>query len=109
METMDTDPHIGHHVTRTLELLDQPDALPPGAGFSNRILSRISASTTRRTPMRSILRPALLTSIVLANIAAALWTIGGESLSHRTEARQELLEMLSTDLNIPADDQYVTR
>jgi len=63
----------------------------------------------QRLLAHGLLRPAMLTVLVLVNIAAALLSIYGKQPSAATHSRQELLRILSTDLNIAADDQSWAR
>lgn len=102
---MDTSSHIEHLVTLTLEQLDHPDVLPPRPDLHEHILRRMRPLQARRPLAHRLLRPTLLTVLVLVNIAAALWSIDGKQSSVASDSRQELLRILSTDLNIAADDQ----
>lgn len=105
---MDRNQNIENLIQATLDQLDHPETLPPRPGLYDRMRIRMDA----RQPARSFgylhLKPVLLFGLVLVNFSVAYWYAAGEGGNSRNDARREILELLSTDLNISNDVSSIT-
>jgi hypothetical protein len=98
---------IEQYVQMTLDALDHPESLPPRPGLYDRIRHRLEARSSGRSPIHWHLKPVLLAVLVLLNLSIAYWYFVGGGRSHGPDSKQELIEILSGDLNIPGSNQPV--
>lgn len=94
---------IEQQVNKTLDQFEQAEQLPPNPYFYNRVQARLDESRRKQTILSAILKPALLTALVLVNFSTAFWYMGGTIQTERNENRQELVDLLTSDLNLEND------
>ena len=91
---------IEQEVLKTMDLFQQRETLPPNPYFYYRIRQRLEERNTEREILSGILKPALLTLLILFNIFTAYWYIEGSVSYTQTGTRKELIEILAGDLNL---------
>ncbi len=98
---------IERDVLETAALLERPDELPPDPYFFGRVSARLAEGRGPRRGLRAALKPALIASLVVLNVATAVWffSVRPRGLSDRN--RETLIEALAGDLNLADGDQSV--
>lgn len=91
---------IGREVQKTLELLDHPDSLPPNPYFFSRVQARLEEQRRTQNRFFAILRPVMVSAMLLLNIGTAAWYLGGSAQDNTTSAKQTLVQSLAGDLNM---------
>jgi hypothetical protein len=94
---------IEEEVRKTLGMLDQKESLPPNPYFYTRVKQRINEQSGSKSKTIGFLKPALLTILLLINAATFIWYYNSTEDYYATETRQELIEILSNDLNLNAN------
>ncbi|MBD3289490.1 hypothetical protein GF337_11860 [candidate division KSB1 bacterium] len=94
---------IENEIKRTLEQLDHQENLPANPYFYTRIQQRLEDRRKRRNAYYGILRPAWIVLLVAINLSTALWYFSG-SESRQMDKRQQLIQILSDDLEIAQNE-----
>ena len=98
--------HIENEIQKTLDQFDQAEKLPHDPWFYTRLQAQLDSRRQQRKVLAAVLKPAMLTLLVLANIGTAAWYLNsGESAT--TSSRQELVELLANDFNVNSDQSSV--
>lgn len=95
---MSKDDTIRQEVQKTLDLLDQPDRLPPNPYFFTRVQARIESANVKNRRFSNIWRPVIVSAMLLLNIGSAYWYLGGSS--EIVTSHQDLVQSLAGDLNM---------
>ncbi len=88
---------IEQEIRKTLDQFDRAEHLPANPFFYTRVQARLDEQRRKRSIYSTILKPALLTSLVVINLGTAVWYFGG---SGQSDSQQELIEILAGDLNL---------
>jgi len=89
-------------IQKTLELLDHMEQLPPDHSFYTRVMARLDEERQRQSVFPAILKPAFLTALIVINLGTAIRHFRGSEATRQTDSQQELIEVLSRDLNLEA-------
>ncbi len=100
---MDRRQRIEEEIGQTLDQMDRADRLPPDPHFYARVMARLEERSGRRGLAPAILRPALLTMLVVVNLITAVWYFGGDRQHDQAGARRQLVEILGGDLKGSTD------
>ena len=91
--------NIEQEIQKTLEQFNQVDQLPPNPYFYTRVQARLEETRRQQTVLSAVLKPALLTALVVVNFSTAFWYLDGTIQTEQNETRQELVELLANDFN----------
>lgn len=98
---------IEHEISRTLEQFDQAEKLPPNPYFYTRVQARLEAKQNQQNVFFAILRPAMLTALVVLNLSTAFWYLNDSNQAEQANTRTELIELLSSDLNLEKNQSTI--
>jgi hypothetical protein len=101
--TMNKKAEIEREILKTLEVFERPDKLPPDPHFYGRVVARLGEHGGSRRTFLAVLRPALVTVLVVLNISTAVWYIGGRGRKAAAQRELTLSEVLAKDLNLEND------
>lgn len=96
---MDKKEKIEQEIRKTLAQFDQAEQFPANPWFYTRVQARLEESRNRRAVLSAILRPALLTALVVINLSTAFWYMTGTTTTVQTDSRQKLVKLLANDFN----------
>ncbi len=105
MKTMKSKADIEREVLETLELLERPEELPPDPRFYGRVTARLAEERTTWRPLSAVLKPALITALIVLNLFTAVRYFSGRERQVAAQNREKLLEALAGDLNLGGDGQ----
>lgn len=91
---------IEQEINKTLAQFDEAERLPSNPYFYTRIQARLEEKQRRKTGFAAILKPALISALVAINLTTAVWYLNLSTEVNQSENRQELLDILSDDLNL---------
>jgi hypothetical protein len=91
---------IAEQIKKTLGQFEQAEQLSPNPFFYTRVQARIQERRRKRSIFATILRPALLTALIVMNLSTAIWYLSGSDQDGQSGNRQELIEILVSDLNL---------
>lgn len=91
---------IEKQVRETLDLLNNPEQLSPNPYFYTRVQARLEENSQQKHAVSAILRPALLTVLILLNLSSAAWYLKGTSQASQTDSHQELVDLLTNDFQL---------
>ena len=91
---------IEQEIGRTLDHFDHAERLPPDPFFYTRLQARLAEKDQQPGVLPLFMRVALLTVLLVVNIATGLWYLGGVSEQSPTDTRQELAGILATDFKL---------
>ena len=94
---------IEHEINKTLEQFDTAEKLPPNPYFYTRVQARLEEKQKQQNIIFAILKPALIIALVAVNMSTAIWYLGGSKQQEQTSSRQELVEILASDLKLDSD------
>ena len=97
---MDKKEKIEREIQKTLDQFENAEQLPPNPYFFTRVQARFEETGKQQSVFSAILRPALLTALVFINLSTAIWYISGTNQTEQFETRQELVEILASDLKL---------
>jgi len=101
---MDKRAQIEQLIQKTLDQFDHPDTLPPNPYLYSRIQQRLESESTEGRMFPAFIRTALLGALVALNVLVSYWYLTGAEQYGSSDTRQELLNVLASDLNM-VDDQ----
>lgn len=104
---MDKKEKIEEEVRKTLGMLDQNESLPPNPYFYTRVQQRINERSGSKSTSLGFLKPALLTILLLINLGTFIWYFNSSEDYYATDTRQELIEILSSDLNLNTNQSNI--
>ncbi|GAB4376949.1 MAG: hypothetical protein Kow0042_23910 [Calditrichia bacterium] len=88
---------IEQEINKTLAQFEKAEKLEPDPYFYTRLKARLAEKERRRVGIPAILKPVLLTILLLLNVSTAVWYLESSATSFGQDARQELVQLLSTD------------
>lgn len=91
---------IEREIQKTLDQFENVEQLPPNPYFFTRVQARLEETRKQQGVFSAILRPALLIALVAINLSTAILYISGTSQTEQFETRQELVEILASDLKL---------
>ena len=91
---------IEQEIQKTLDLFDSAEKLPRNPYFYTRLQARLDERRRKRSIYSAILKPALLTVLVVVNLGTAFWYMSGGEQQYQTDSREELIDILAGDLNL---------
>ncbi len=91
---------IEQEISKTFEQFENADKLPLNQYFYTRVQARLEEKQKKQNVFFAILKPALIIALVVANMSTAIWYLGGSEEQDQANTRQELLEMLASDLKL---------
>jgi hypothetical protein len=94
---------IEQEISKTFEQFENAEKLPPNPYFYTRVQARLEEKQKQQNVFFAILKPALIIALLAVNMSTAIWYLGGSEQQDETNSRQELLEMLASDLKL--DDE----
>lgn len=98
---------IEEEIRKTLEAFDQKESLPPNPYFYTRVQQRIKERSGSKSTIWGFLKPALLTCLLLINVSTFIWYFSSSEDYYATDTRQELIEILSSDLNLNTNQNNI--
>ena len=104
---MDKKEKIEEEIRKTLEVFDQKQSLPPNPYFYTRVQQRINERSGSKSTTMGFLKPALLTILLLINVATFIWYNNSSANYSSAEKQQELIEYLSSDLNLNTNQNNI--
>ena len=104
---MDKKEKIEEEIRKTLDLFEQKQSLPPNPYFYTRVQQRIRERSGSKSTIMGFLKPALLTILLLINAATFIWYFNSSANYSAAEKQQELIEYLSSDLNLNANQNNI--
>jgi hypothetical protein len=96
---MDKKQKIEQEIRKTLEQFEHTEELPSNPWFHTRVMSCLDNQQEKRGIYTEILRPILLTALIALNIGTAAWYFSSSASYAQSSTRQQLIEILSGDLN----------
>lgn len=103
---MNNNAKIENEIKKTLEQFDQQEMLPRDPWFYTRLQAQLDSRRQQRRVFAAVLRPAMLTLLIVANVGTAAWYLKGTD-STSTSSRQELVELLADEFNVSSDQNAV--
>lgn len=94
---------IERRVRETMEAFDRPDALPPDPHFYGRVMARLAENRRPRGAFAGVLKPALLTALVVLNLATAVSYLGARGRQASLRQRTAFAQTLADDLNLAGE------
>ncbi len=91
---------IEQEIDKTLAQFDNAERLPSNPYFYTRVQARLEEKQRPRRSFSAILKPVLFSTLVAINLTTAVWYLSVTSQVNQSETRQELLDILSHDLNL---------
>ena len=104
---MDKKEKIEEEIRKTLDVFDQKQSLPPNPYFYTRVQQRINERSGSKSTTMGFLKPALLTILLLINVATFIWYNNSSANYSSAEKQQELIEYLSSDLNLNTNQNNI--
>ena len=98
---------IEEEVRKTLDVFELKESLPPNPYLYTRIQKRIKEKMENNSKILVILKPVLLTILLLINVGTVIWYFNSSEDYYVTETRQELIEILSSDLNLKTNQSNI--
>ena len=98
---------IEEEVRKTLNVFELKESLPSNPYFYTRIQQRIKEKTENNSTSLGFLKPALLVCLLLINVGTFIWYFNSSEDYYVTETRQELIEILSSDLNLKTNQSNI--
>ncbi len=98
---------IEEEIRKTLDVFEQKESLPPNPYFYTRVQQRIRERSGSKFTVVGFLKPVLLTILLLINVGTFIWYFNSSEDYHATESRQELIEILSSDLNLNTNQSNI--
>ncbi len=98
---------IEDEIKKTLDVFEQKESLPPNPYFYTRVQQRIRERSGSKSTIMGFLKPALLTILLLINVGTFIWYFNSIEDYHANESRQELIEILSSDLNLNTNQSNI--
>ena len=96
---------IEMEIRKTLEQFDQSETLPRDPYFYTRLQAQLDSRRQQRRVFSAILKPAMLTLLVVVNLGTAAWYMNGTGSSEIT-SRQELVEILADEFNVDSQQSF---
>jgi hypothetical protein len=100
---VNTKEQIEEEIRKTLDQFDHAERLPGDPYFHARVMARLEEKGRPRAFFPAILRPALLTILVAANVITAVWYFGGGARQTQAGNRRQLIEILAEELGAGND------
>lgn len=104
---MDKKEKIEEEIRKTLAVFDQKESLPPNPYFYTRVQQRIKEHSANNSTVWGFLKPALLTILLLFNVGTFVWYFNSNEDYTSTENQNELIEILSSDLNLNTNQNNI--
>lgn len=98
---------IEREINKTLEQFEKAERLPANPFFFTRVQQRINERSSKHPAIYGFLKPALVTGLLAVNILTFVWYFTVSNANDTTSSRQELIEMLSDDLNLNHDQNNI--
>jgi hypothetical protein len=98
---------IEEEIRKTLTVFDQKESLPPNPYFYTRVQQRIKENSENNSIVWGYLKPAFLTILLLINMATFIWYFNTTGSYSAAEKQQELIEYLSSDLNLNTNQNNI--
>ena len=104
---MDKKEKIEEEIRKTLDVFEQKESLPPNPYFFTRVQQRINERSGSKSTTMEFLKPALLTFLLLINVGTFIWYFNSSANYSSAEKQQELIEYLSSDLNLNTNQNNI--
>ena len=98
---------IEEEIRKTLVMFEQKESLPPNPYFYTRVQQRIKEHSANNFTLWGFLKPALLSILLLINVGTFIWYFNSSEDYYATDTRQELIEILSSDLNLNTNQSNI--
>jgi len=95
---------IEEEIRKTLDAFEQKESLPPNPYFYTRVQQRIKEGSENKSTIWKFLKPLPLACLLLINIGTFIWYFNTSEVYSATETRQELIEILSYDLDLNTNE-----
>jgi len=90
---------IEKQVQQTMAMFDETETLPPDPNFYTHMTGRLRDQTETR-PLFAVLKPILLSSLVVLNLITAARYLSGDDSQSITDPKQTLMDLIAEDLDI---------
>lgn len=104
---MDRKKKIEEEIARTLAEFDRAERLPEDPYFYTRLQARLNRREVKNTLFTRILRPAIVTALLLLNIGTAYFYLNTGTSGKTTNQRQELARLMVEDLNMEQTENNI--
>ena len=104
---MDRKKKIEEEIARTLEEFDRVERLPEDPYFYTRLQARLRERFTEKTGFFKLLRPAIVTALLLLNIVTAFFYLSTDTSSQTTDSRQQTVLLISKELGIEQSENNI--
>ena len=94
---------IEQEINKTLSQFEHKDSLPPNPYFFTRVQQRLNKQPGNESTLLAFLKPALIIVLFVINIGTVIWYFNNGITYNSFDKRQELIEILSSDLNLGKD------
>ena len=84
---------IDEELEKTLRYLDKEERLQPDPYFFTRLRQRMEEEHKKKITFQTVLKPALLTLIIIANLGTAVWQYDSYQDKIQKERREKLMEV----------------
>ena len=91
---------IEQEVKKTLEQFEKAEQRPPNPFFYSKLKALLDERRKQQNVFSVIFRPVLVISLVVINMGTALWFCSSGNGIYQIDTRQELLKILSGDLEL---------
>ena len=97
---MDRKKKIEQEIAKTLEQFDRVERLPEDPYFYTRLQARLKSREETNALFPRVLRPAIVTALLLLNIGTAYFYLNTGTSGQTTGQRQELAQMMAEELSM---------
>ena len=97
---MDRTKKIEQEIAKTLEEFDRVEQLPEDPYFYTRLQARLNSREKKNALFPRVLRPAIVTALLLLNIGTAYFYLNTGAGGETTSQRQELGQMMAEELSM---------
>jgi len=104
---MDRKRKIEEEIARTLEEFDRVERLPEDPYFYTRLQTRLRERLTEKTGFFKLLRPAIVTALLLLNIVTAFFYLSADTSVQTTDSRQQMVLLLSKELGMEQSENNI--
>lgn len=91
---------IEQEINKTFEQFNQSENLPRNPYFYTRVQASLAEKQKQQNVFFAILKPALIIALIAVNMSTAIWYLGASEKQNQTNSRQELAEILASDLKL---------
>ena len=100
---MDRKEKIELEIDKVLNRFEYKKTLPPDPYFYTRVKQQINEQQAQRSSLPAFLKPAILFTVFAINIGSFIWYFNQSEAQSSIDSKQQLLEIISGDLNVGRD------